>query len=125
MNVLAVGDSIVWGQGNDEDRKSVGLVCAWLRAKGLAPTLKLLAHSGAVVSPTGNDGAVPIWGEVPEAAPSIFAQVQAAAQALDPTTIDLVLLDGGINDISPYHVVVANPFDPNGLEKLAAQCNQV
>ena len=70
MNVLALGDSIVWGQGNTDDAKFVNLVCAWLRSKGEQPTLTLVAHSGAVVGATQNDGAPVLWGEVPEAAPA-------------------------------------------------------
>jgi lysophospholipase L1-like esterase len=125
VNVLALGDSIVWGQGNTDDTKFVNLVCAWLRSKGEEPVLTFIAHSGAVVSPTQNDAAPALWGEVPEAAPSIDAQVQAAPQLLNPEKVDLVILDGGINDLNPYHIIVANPFDPNGLEKLRAQCTQI
>jgi lysophospholipase L1-like esterase len=125
VNVLAVGDSIIWGQGNADDSKFVNRVCAWLGTHAPAPTLTTLAHSGAVASPTANDAAPPVWGEVPEAAPSIGAQIDTAVRALDPSSVDVVIVDGGINDVSPYHVVVADPFDPNGLEKLGAVTNQV
>jgi lysophospholipase L1-like esterase len=125
MNVLALGDSIVWGQGHRDPTKFVNLVCAWLEARGEHPTLTSLAHSGAVVSPTTSDAAPALWGEVPESAPSITAQLAAAPGQVDPAKVDLVLMNGGINDISPVHIVVANPFDPNGLAKLGAQCQQV
>ena len=124
MNVLALGDSIIWGQGNTDDTKFVNLVCAWLRARGEQSSLTLLAHSGAVVSPTQNDLAPVLWGEVPEAAPSVMAQLQAAPARIAPETVDLVLLNGGINDLDAFHIVVANPFDPDGLNKLGAQCTQ-
>jgi lysophospholipase L1-like esterase len=125
MNVLALGDSIIWGQGNADDTKFINLVCAWLRARGEQPSLTLLAHSGAVVSPTQNDHAPALWGEVPEAAPSVMAQIQAAPARVAPEAVDLVLLDGGINDLNAFHIVGANPFDPNALENIGAQCTQI
>jgi lysophospholipase L1-like esterase len=125
MNVLALGDSIMWGQGNTDENKFVNLVCAWLRGKGQQTALTSLAHSGAVVSPTGNDAAPALWGEIPEAAPSIAAQLLAAPSQIDPGQVDLVLLNGGINDISATHIVVADPFDPDGVAKIGSQTNQI
>ena len=125
LNVLALGDSIVWGQGNTADTKLVGLVCGALRARGHVPTLTMLAHSGANAAATGNDAAPALWGEVPEAAPSILAQIPSAAAQLAPATVDVLIINGGANDVSPYHVVVANPFNPNGLADLDAHCRQV
>ena len=57
MNVLAIGDSIVWGQGNKDEAKFSGLVTAWLRDQGHDAKLTVLAHSGAVASTAPNDGA--------------------------------------------------------------------
>ena len=125
LSVLALGDSIVWGQGNTDDTKFVGVVCDLLRSRGHAPSLTLLAHSGAVASPTTNDAGPVPWGEVPELAPSVSAQLGGAPQHIDPKEVGLVLIDGGINDLSAFHIVVANPFDPHGLEKLGSQCNQL
>jgi lysophospholipase L1-like esterase len=124
LRVLALGDSIMWGQGHTDATKFVTLVYAWLASRGHDPSLTSLAHSGAVVSPTQNDAAPAPWGEVPEPAPSIVAELGVAPQQVDPQAVDVVLLDGGINDVSVFHIVVADPFDPNGLDKLASRCNQ-
>lgn len=121
MKVLALGDSIVWGQGNRDVDKFVSRVGAWLGA----PTPTSLAHSGAVVSPAANDAAPAVWGEVPEGAPSIGAQLGQAVTLLEPASVDVVLVDGGINDVSPYQVAIANPFDPNSEAKLAARTNEI
>src|SRR5262249_50439842 len=58
------------------------------------------------------------WGEVPEASPSVYFQCNRMLDKMDPRDVDLVLVNGGINDVSPFHVVVANPFDPDGAERL-------
>jgi hypothetical protein len=46
--------------------------------------------------------------------------VTAQCDTASPDGFDVVLVNGGINDISPFHVVVANPFDPDGLRDLSA-----
>jgi lysophospholipase L1-like esterase len=125
LDLLALGDSIIWGQGNVDGQKFVALVSAWLKSRGHEPALTLVAHSGAVAIPTQNDSAPAQWAEVPEDAPSISAQVRAASQLADPRTVDVVLFNGGINDVSPFHIVVANPFDPNAEAKLERKIRQV
>jgi lysophospholipase L1-like esterase len=125
IKALALGDSIVWGQGNLDGSKFVGLVRAWLDSRGNTTDLTLLAHSGALAGPSDLDGAAPAWAEVPEDAPSVAAQVKTAASQLDPTTVKVLLINGGINDVSPFQVVMANPFDPDGLQKLDERTKQV
>lgn len=109
MKLLALGDSIVWGQGHREADKFVTTVAATLGAEA-----RSFAHSGAVIERTERDGAPADWGEVPEAAPSILSQVDAARQQVAADQIDVVLLDGGINDVSVFGLVVAVPWDPGG-----------
>jgi hypothetical protein len=36
-----------------------------------------------------------------------------------------VIVNGGINDVSPFHIVVANPFDPEGTQKLADRITRI
>jgi lysophospholipase L1-like esterase len=125
VNVLALGDSIIWGQGHTADSKFVTLVCAWLRARGHDALLTLVAHSGAVVSPTSNDDATPVWPEVPEPAPSIVSQLRTAAHANASANVDVLLIDGGINDVSAFNIVVADPFDPNALAALTTTTTRI
>jgi hypothetical protein len=116
VNVIAIGDSIMWGQGNDDKAKFVNLVCAWLQGKGFQSALQLRAHSGAIAAATAHDRDPGIWGEVPESAPSVLAQCDR--DDVDPKQVQLVLLNGGINDVSAFHIVVGNPFDLDGVDKL-------
>jgi lysophospholipase L1-like esterase len=118
INMLALGDSIIWGQGNNEDEKFVSLVQEALRKQGYVPKLYSYAHSGAIVAPAARDVEDPYWEEVPESAPSVQAQLHRALNDLPPTEVDMVLVNGGINDVSALGIVVANPFDPDGLERL-------
>jgi lysophospholipase L1-like esterase len=127
FQVLAIGDSIMWGQGNREDRKFVRLVRDWLRdeRKKADVCLSSIAHSGAVAAARTTDAQPAKWGEVPDDAPSIHAQCEAGANGLAADDVDLVLVNGGINDISPFHIVVANPFDPNGEARVEAMTNEI
>jgi lysophospholipase L1-like esterase len=122
VRVAAIGDSIVWGQGNREDRKFVTLVATALQQAGADVSYVSLAHSGAVVVPTRTDAAPAVWGEVPEAAPSIFAQLRSIPA---PDKVEVLILNGGINDVSPFGVVVANPFDGDGVADLSAHVARV
>jgi lysophospholipase L1-like esterase len=115
LNVVAIGDSIMWGQGNREEAKFTSRVLDWLRARGQPAELASFAHSGAIAARTPRDGGPALWGEVPDSTPSVTWQLAAVP---NPDTVDVVLLNGGINDVSPFHIAVANPFDPGGLATL-------
>ncbi|HZI48237.1 MAG TPA: SGNH/GDSL hydrolase family protein [Pyrinomonadaceae bacterium] len=113
FRMLVLGDSVVWGQGLNEDAKFYTIV-----QKGLEQQLgrrvdKLnLSHSGATILPKAKPcPALP--GEVPIVTPTIYTQANAAlslyaAAGIKPEEVDLVLLNGGINDIG--FPVIVNPF---------------
>lgn len=109
--LVVLGDSVAWGQGLAPEHKYSSLLSAKLAANGApAPAVESYAHSGAVIDPQGTlgDSVAPchaISGEIPEAAPSIRAQIRTVPT---PETADLVLLDGGINDVEVVRIV--NPF---------------
>jgi hypothetical protein len=122
FNVVAIGDSIVWGQGLPAEAKFTSLTRSWLEERLQRPvTLTVFAHSGAVIHRRPDDGACTFRtvyaGEPPNLAPSIIAQAWwAAGRAKQtctggPTTpapndeVDLVLLDGGINDVDIVHIL--------------------
>jgi lysophospholipase L1-like esterase len=106
FRVVSLGDSVPWGQGLLEAEKYDALVADALGPKvpgGV--TLQRLAHSGAVI------GAHPVSGnaangEVPVPRPTIIEQCDSFANS--PDTVDLVLLNGGINDIGV--ATILNPF---------------
>src|SRR5271157_1017891 len=106
FRIVSLGDSIVWGQGLLPNEK-----LDWLVQRALLPrypgggTLESLAHSGAVIGASGASGN-PQPGEVPAARLSILEQCGQYANS--PETVDLVLLNGGINDVGVASIL--NPF---------------
>lgn len=110
LTMLVLGDSVLWGQGLLESDK-----CAAQVQRQLQNALRLevhppvmFAHSGASITlPPGARDEAPLWGEIPVYAPSITAQVEAAAK--DYSGADLILLDGGSNDLGVLRLV--NPLE--------------
>lgn len=119
FEMLVLGDSIMWGQGLKEEQKFSYQVAEWLRAQlpGIEVHRHVFAHSGAQIrADPVEDAKPPKHGEVPSHFPSIIAQLETARTAvfplhppLDPRSVALVLLDGGINDFGSK--VIINP-DP-------------
>ncbi len=99
FEMVALGDSIMWGQGLDPANKFSTLVKNWLQNKvGDTVNLHPFAHSGAIISPHPDDHLGQALGrEVPNKAPSITWQVD---KVTNTQNINLVLVDGGINDLS-------------------------
>src|SRR5579871_192450 len=104
--IVSLGDSIIWGQGLLPDEKFNTLVQQALMPKypgGV--TLESGAHSGAVIGANGAIG-TPEPGEVPASRLSIIEQCDGYANS--PETVDLVLMNGGINDVGVANIL--NPF---------------
>lgn len=134
---IAIGDSIVWGQGLQHDDKFVTQVHEALTDGEPIPAANLKAHSGAIIG-LGESFSSVEWEygpvgtrigrhEKPSDGPTILQQLdrlpydylahdglgedrqREADRAYDSEAdVDLVLLDGGINDIGA--VGIANPF---------------
>lgn len=105
FRIVSIGDSIIWGQGllpNQKFDRMVQQALLPMHPEGV--TLEPLAHSGAVIGATGVSG-TPQVGEVPASRPSIIEQGDSYANS--PNTVDLVLMDGGINDVGV--VSILNP----------------
>ena len=119
FEILVLGDSIMWGQGLKDEQKFSYHVEQWVRGQlpGVEVHRHVLAHSGARIKADAvEDAKPPTHGEVPNHFPSITAQLATAQTAtyplhapLDPRSVALVLLDGGINDFGTK--VILNP-DP-------------
>lgn len=116
LRILAFGDSIMWGQGLAEPAKFTSLARdALQRALGIEVELRSFAHSGAVLlntaaplpaigqqEPTGFDqNRLLTPGEIPNGYPTILHQlnVQAPAAGIATREVDLILIDGCINDV--------------------------
>jgi lysophospholipase L1-like esterase len=121
FRILTLGDSVQWGQGLLETEKYDSMV-----KDALGPTfpggvtLQRLAHSGAVIG-VNLVGGNPANGEVPVPGPTIIEQCDSFADS--PDTVDLVLLNGGINDVGI--ATILNPFDlvPPLSSKITAACH--
>jgi len=142
LNMITLGDSIMWGQGLPEQMKFRTLVANWLQGCSGRVVKQWMthAHSGAVTGmgmwPSGTNGNDPdFWfpktlggqypypGEVPFGYPSISFQIsetvsdlQREQPKIDPANVDLVLLDGGINDLSVENILNPALVETNLLQ---------
>jgi hypothetical protein len=126
FRLVVLGDSIQWGQGLPEESKFSELVRARIEIELPRPAVLVhrYAHSGASIGSAG-DGldvqgkptASPfdpgaLLGELPNGVPTVHAQLSALLldSVIDRNSIDLVLLDGGINPDSPASPDGSDPF---------------
>ncbi len=115
FNMICLGDSIMWGQGLTESTKFTYLIKTWLESllPGRSVNRLVYARSGATLAPdkdVPDESHVQAWmndrtlGEVPCSWPWVRQQVvvaraDLAGRRMAADDVDLVLLDGGINDI--------------------------
>ena len=109
LDMLVIGDSILWGQGLKKERKSWWRVKCWLQEKtGREVRERIEAHSGASIESAGNELLYSNNGEVPSYTPSVNQQVDIARQHYsDPGVVDLVLVNGCINDVDVRNLLNA------------------
>ena len=104
LNLLVLGDSILWGQGLKEEHKAWYQVKTWMqKTSGRTVREKIEAHSGALVGSARDlplNAVTRVDGEVNRPAPTVNDQIDDAVKSYaDPSQVDLVLVDGCINDI--------------------------
>ncbi|MEP6568767.1 MAG: SGNH/GDSL hydrolase family protein [Acidobacteriota bacterium] len=125
LQMLVIGDSIMWGQGLKDEEKFSSRVKCWLQEKtDREVRLHVEAHSGAVLS--GAARAQPAFtstdGEVNLTSPTINEQLDHAVtfyQQNQPSPA-LILMNGCINDIGVKNLLAAS----TPLENLRAQARQ-
>jgi lysophospholipase L1-like esterase len=111
FNLLVLGDSIMWGQGLIEQHKAWYQVKAWLKESTSQDVRENVeAHSGAVVGV--NDDPLRNYsrldGEVSSAVPTVNHELDRALKSYaSPSQVDLVLLDGCINDVDVRNLLNA------------------
>jgi len=117
--VIAVfGDSIQWGQGLREDLKFHHIIEQHVGNNGTIGVYKTVnAHSGATIGVGDNNQESPVNGEVPTSYPTILQQVDLYTG--DPKLVDLVLIDGGINDVTIEEIV--SPIATSDLADLTQE----
>jgi hypothetical protein len=116
LQVVAIGDSVVWGNGDKPGFKIVDLVGQQLAdATRRSVHMTSWAHSGArlitdpvgVKSPIGTDG-TPL-GDLNAAELSVTEQAACAAHA--KPNAELLILDGCINDVGSLNIALPLPFN--------------
>ena len=126
LNMLVLGDSILWGQGLREQQKSWYRVKCWLQGTtGRIVDVVMKAHSGAVVerSPGQTQSHISPNGEVNLPLPSINEEVDAAVQLYgEGAKVDLVLVDGCINDVDVRNSLNASVTPSVIRERSANSC---
>jgi hypothetical protein len=101
--IVALGDSVVWGQGLRMEHKFPSLVA---QALGSATPPKFIAHAGAVIGVGRANAPGASSPEIPYSYPTILTQCSGFND--NPNGVDLVLLDGGINDVDVRNIL--NPL---------------
>ena len=121
LRMLSMGDSVIWGQGLLATEKLDYLVQQTLipRYAG-GVSLESLAHSGAVIGANGAMG-TPQPGEVPEARLSVIEQSDSYANS--PQTIDLIILNGGINDVGVATILNPAALIPSLAQRIVSACH--
>lgn len=113
--MVTLGDSIMWGQGLPESNKFRNIVAQWIQKQyvGVRTVIQIPthAHSGAHITvDPGQDTQTGLPGEIPSHWPSVTMQVDLTVADLPrfgatADQVDLVLLDGGINDVDISNIL--------------------
>ena len=125
FNLLVLGDSIAWGQGLREEHKAWYLVKTWLEKNSGRPVRERVeAHSGAVIGSVGGSAGNPLPlqdGEVNRGLPSVNDQIENALRSYaNPAKVDLVIVDGCINDLDARRLLNA-VNTPEGIREVSQQ----
>lgn len=126
LHMLVLGDSIMWGQGLRRENKFWWRIKNWLQEKtGRAVLEKIEAHSGAVI---GTGEAQPFLfastdGEVNLETPTINEQIDDAVKYYgDPSRVDLILVDGCVNDVDVRNLLNASASLESIGAEIGAKC---
>jgi hypothetical protein len=127
LNLVVLGDSVSWGQGLRDEHKAWYLVKTWLQQTSRRDVYERIeAHSGAtigVVNELHGDAPPSLDGELSRAAPTINDQIDSAVRAYaSPAQVDLVLVDGCINDLDSRRLLNAANTSQQIRELAVAKC---
>ncbi len=110
LNMLVLGDSILWGEGLKTEHKSWYQVKTWLEADtGRSVIERIEAHSGAVIERGSvDDGRTAPNAEVNVALPTVNEEVDNALRFYsNGSTVDLVLISACGNDVGVQNLLNA------------------
>src|SRR2546422_2291633 len=125
LNLLVLGDSVMWGEGLKPEHKSWYHVKTWLEANtGRAVVERVEAHSGAVIeAQDATESMRAEDGEVNVALPTVSDQIDGALRHYkDGSKVDLVLVNGCANDIGAQNLLNAAITTDEIRELTQAKC---
>jgi WD40 repeat protein len=124
FHLVVIGDSIAWGAGLEKDKKYSFLVAEWLSKQLKRPVdVKILAHTGATIEKIDDpvvqlmeqadsifnpeqiektDDPVVKPPDLSSSSPTLMEQVDSI---FDPEHVDLILVSGGINDVTVNNII--------------------
>lgn len=124
INMLVLGDSILWGQGLKPEHKSWYQVKAWIEKNtGRKVLERIEAHSGAVIEGVSTtDKITTTNSEVNLGLPTINGQLDSALRFYpDRSAVDLVLVTGCGNDVGIENLLNASAVE-EVAERTKAKC---
>jgi lysophospholipase L1-like esterase len=110
LNLLVLGDSILWGQGLKTEHKPSYHVKVWLEKQtGRRVVERMEAHSGALIDGSSlNDKRRSSNREVNLGVPTIHEEIDNALSFYsDPSQVDVVLVSGCGNDVGVQNLLNA------------------
>ena len=115
FRMAVIGDSVMWGQGLAEQDKIHTKVLSYIASglNGRPVEKQVAAHSGAIIGLKAPDlnaeyAANGMSGEMPRGHPTIGWQ--ATNQIRNPELVDLVVMNGGINDVEVTQILSMDYF---------------
>jgi lysophospholipase L1-like esterase len=111
LNMLVLGDSILWGQGLKTEHKSWYHVKLWLEKNTGRPVVERIeAHSGAIIERSSlADNLTSTNREVNLGLPTVHDEIESALKFFsDGARIDLVLVSGCGNDVGVQNLLNAS-----------------
>ncbi|HEU4870641.1 MAG TPA: SGNH/GDSL hydrolase family protein [Pyrinomonadaceae bacterium] len=111
LQILVLGDSILWGQGLKTEHKTWHHIKVWLQKNTDRPVVERIeAHSGAVIERRSlTDNLTSPNSEVNLGLPTVHDQIDHSLQFYsDPSKVDLVLLSGCGNDVGVQKLLNAS-----------------
>jgi lysophospholipase L1-like esterase len=111
LQMLVLGDSILWGQGLKKEHKTWHHVKVWLEKNTHRRVVERIeAHSGAVIDPGSlTDNLTSSNPEVNVGSPTINEQIDNALRFYSaPASVELVLLSGCGNDVGVQKLLDAS-----------------
>ncbi len=127
LHMLVLGDSIMWGQGLKPEQKFWRRVKCWIEEKsGREVFEKVFAHSGALIdnSSTEPPRFTSKDREVNLPFPTVNQQLDQARAYYgnDRASVDLILVDGCINDVDVANLLDATAAPESMRQRITGPC---